>query len=221
MTTDQISIQEMNAFRYRTSTGENGETLYHMPIEIRSQADLDNYGITLSDCKTIHFGGTNHRIVYFFLTANRALAEEQWRYLNRKHMSLVAKTRCMVPGKRKPLKRCHPSNACSRCPYGKSTADKQLNIISWEKLTEAIEKIPEEMIARDFISDTAENRMLVEELQEELDRKNPRWMRVLRKYYIENHTLQEIGDESGISAVAVLKRVNRALRLARDFLGKD
>ena len=104
--TKRLSVQEMNAFRYQTCTGEHGETLYHCPLEIEGKADLDNYGITWDDCRTIDFGGTDPRTVYFYKTPIRELAEEQWRYLNRGHSAKVSITRCMIPGQRKALIRC-------------------------------------------------------------------------------------------------------------------
>ena len=45
-------------FKHNTSIGANGEILYDAPIEIKDQADLDNYGITWDDCKTLNFHGS-------------------------------------------------------------------------------------------------------------------------------------------------------------------
>ena len=49
-TTIELSI------KLRTSTNDNGETVYYAPIEIRDKADLANYGISWEDCKTIILG---------------------------------------------------------------------------------------------------------------------------------------------------------------------
>ena len=45
-------------FRHYTSIGSNGETLYACPMEIKTQADLDNYGITWDACRTLNFNGS-------------------------------------------------------------------------------------------------------------------------------------------------------------------
>ena len=39
------NAQLESAFRHNTSIGANGEILYDAPIEIKDQADLDNYGL--------------------------------------------------------------------------------------------------------------------------------------------------------------------------------
>ena len=88
-------------FKHGTSIGANGEILYDCPIEIKGQADLDNYGIGWDDCKTLNFHGSEKMTVYFFKTENRAFAESQWSYLDTQHSSGYYSVRCMVPGKRK------------------------------------------------------------------------------------------------------------------------
>ena len=72
-------------FRHNTIIGPNGEILFDAPIEIKNQADLDNYGITWNDCRTLNFHGSDKVMVYFFKTENRTFAEYQWRYLDTQH----------------------------------------------------------------------------------------------------------------------------------------
>ena len=41
-------------YKHATSFGANGEILYDCPIEIKDQADMDNFGITTEDCRYLH-----------------------------------------------------------------------------------------------------------------------------------------------------------------------
>ena len=217
----RISTQEYNAFRYQTSIGKNGETLYHMPLEIESEADLENYGITWNDCKTINFGGTDRRTVYVFMTPNRALAEDQWRYLNREHFARVSITRCMVPGERKTYKRCPTICSCAQCPYGKTFADKQLNIVSWDQLKE--EAWGKEIIEREnrfTDTDTAEFHLLMDELQNELDATDPRLMDVLKMRLFIGYNAAEIALQMNCSRTRVYQLLEQAKRMARAFLAE-
>lgn len=88
-------------FKHGTSIGINGETLYDCPMEIKDQQDLNNYGITWDDCRTLNFHGSEKVTVYFYKTENRAFAEYQWSYLDTKHSRGFASVRCMIPGKRR------------------------------------------------------------------------------------------------------------------------
>ncbi len=215
----RISTQEYNAFRYQTDKGENGEKLYHMPMEIEDEADLNNYGITWNDCKTINFGGTDQRTVYFYMTPNRELAEEQWRYLNREHIARVNITRCMIPGERKIYKRCPTACSCARCPYGKTAADKQLNLVSWDQIKdETGDRIINKDNGGNPVAEQAEYHLLIEELQEELDSFDPRLMDVLRMRLFIGYNTAEIALQLGCSRTRVYQLLEQAKRLARAFL---
>ena len=217
----RLSTQEIKEFRYHTCRGENGETLYHAPMEIKSEDDLYNYGITWNDCRTIDFGGTDPRTVYFYKTPNRALAEEQWRYLNREHFARVSITRCMVPGVRKTYKRCPTTCSCARCPYGRTMADKQLNLLSWEKLKE--ESRESELTGtteNDPVAEKAEFHLLMEELQDELNATDPRLMDVLKMRMFIGYNTAEIALQMGCSRTRVYQLLEQAKRLARAFLAE-
>ena len=90
-------------FKHNTSIGPSGEILFDAPIEIKDQADLDNYGITWSDCRTLNFHGSDKVTVFFFKTENRAFAEYQWRYLDTQHSRGYASVRCMIPRQKESI----------------------------------------------------------------------------------------------------------------------
>lgn len=120
-------------FRHNTSIGPNGEILYDCPIEITSKEDLRNYGIGWEDCRTLPFHGSEKIVVFFYKTTNKALAEYQWNYLDKKHSKGYRSTRCMIPGKLKTWIRCPDTNSCVKCPYKDV---KKSPIISWDELIE-------------------------------------------------------------------------------------
>lgn len=124
-------------FTHGTSIGANGVILYDCPIEIKNKADLDNYGISWDDCKTLIFHGSERVTVYFYKTESMEFAQSQWSYLDTKHSRRYASVRCMVPGKQKAFIKCPDTNSCARCPYGRKPEDKQTPVISWDGLIES------------------------------------------------------------------------------------
>ena len=89
-------------FRHHTSIGPNGEVLYDAPLQIKDKADLEFFGITWNDCRTLNFHSSEQMTVYFFKTTNRTFAEDQWKYLDNLHSKGYASVRCMIPDRRKP-----------------------------------------------------------------------------------------------------------------------
>ena len=59
-----ITITLEAEFKHHTSIGPSGEVLYDAPMEIKNQADLDAYGITWDDCRTLNFHGSEKVTVY-------------------------------------------------------------------------------------------------------------------------------------------------------------
>ena len=118
-------------FRHYTSIGCNGETLYACPMEIETQADLDAYGITKADCRTLNFKGSEKVMVYIMMVENRELADYQWRYLDSLHRRGYRNSRCWVHGKQKEWIRCRDTNSCACCPY---KDQRKPPFISWDQL---------------------------------------------------------------------------------------
>ena len=214
-----LSVQEMNAFRYQTCTGENGETLYHAPMEIESKADLDNFGITWDDCRTVTFGGTDPRIVYFYKTENPELAEYQWKYLNREHIARVTKSRCMIPGTLKTLIRCPTSNSCKRCPYGMSAENRLPNIISLERLMETAYKAEELCCAGgNPTEETTDYLILLESLRAAMDPEDERLMKVFEMKELDGYPVREIAEKQKCSQPRIYQLATRAKEIAREVL---
>ena len=214
-----LSVQEMSAFRYQTCTGKNGETLYHAPIEIGGKADLDNYGITWNDCRTINFGGTDPRTVYFFKTTNREFAEFQWRYLNREHNAKVVAARCMIRGEKKAFIRCPTSNSCKRCPYGKSAADRKPNTISWDKMLEdAYETEDNDNAGGSATEEMGDFLLLLDSLRTAMDLEDERLMKVFEMKELDKIPVREIAEQMNCSQPRIYQLATRAKEIAREVL---
>lgn len=217
-----LSVQEMNVFRHQTCTGKNGEILYHAPIEIRSKADLENYGITWDDCRTITFGGTDPRTVYFYQTPNRELAEEQWRYLNRDHYAKEVSTRCMIPGERKALIHCPTTNSCRHCPYGKCAADRKPNIISWDKMVEDVyEAESNDNASSSPTEETGDYLLLMDSLRTAMDREDERLMKAFEMKELEGYPVREIAEKLKCSQQRIYQLVTRAKEIAKEVLADN
>ena len=185
---------------------------YYAPIEIKDRADLDNYGITWEDCKTLRFGTSDRITVYFFRTTNRKLAEEQWRYLNSQHSKGYRSTRCMVPGTQNPLIVCPDGNKCSACPYGLRPEDRQARIISWEGMAEeGCEPAGSEM------SDAGAE---LYEIRKRMDQKNPNIMKAVTLKELYGFTVPEIADILGITNRNVYFYLSRAREIGKEY-GKE
>ena len=206
------AVREMNAFRYHTGIGKNGETIYHAPLEIRGREDLLNYGIGWDDCRTIDFGGTDRRVIYFYETDNQALAEEQWKCLNREHMEKVHNTRCMVPGRRRNLIRCDSCNSCQNCPYGKKPDEKLLNMISLEQLKEDGWDVAE---SDDSVEGICVRRILMEQMREAL---GDQLTRILKMKLLYGYNAVKIAAETGYSQRHVYYLLKTAKKLALEWL---
>ena len=206
-------MAQTNTGKLQATINENGETVYQAPIEIKSDADLENYGITREDCRTLHFGKSEKIIVYYFPTTNKRFAEEQWKYLNTQHSKGYRSTRCMVPGKQKPLIVCPDSNKCSACPYGRSMEDRQSKVISWEGL---IETGYEPASGKDETENT-DRRMDIEKVITFLERRVPGIVRIIVLKEVYGYSVAEIAEEVGITERRVYYYLNQAKKIGKEY----
>ena len=196
-------------FAHNTSIGANGEILYDAPIEIRDQADLNNYHITWDDCKVLNFHGSEKVTVYFFKTENRSFAEYQWSYLDTQHSRGYASTRCMIPGKRKAFIRCPDTNSCANCPHKE---DKQPPVISWDGLIET----GYEPDSTDSIEHQVMNKLEYEEIRAKMDAEDPRISEAFEAKVLFGESVKEIARRLAVSEPRVYQLVARAKAIGKD-----
>lgn len=204
------NAQSESAFRHNTSVGVNGEILYDAPIEIRDQADLDNYGITWSDCRTLNFHGSEKVTVYFFKTENRAFAEYQWSYLDTQHSRGYASVRCMIPGKRKAFIKCPDTVSCATCPY-KDT--KQAPIISWDGLVET----GYEPVGSAPVDEQVGAKLEYEGIRAVMDAEDIRIAKAFEMKTLQGYSVREIAAELKISEPRVYQLIARAKAIGKEY----
>ena len=215
----QMAKQAKDTFTHRTSTGSAGEIMYDAPVEIHDQQDLDNYHITWKECITLRFGEADRRTVYMIRTPKRELAEYLWHELNNDHVQKVRNTRCMIPGKQRMMNRCPTNHSCAECPYGKEEEKRQNGMLSWDQLTEdAYEREWSDDRAENICEETGSFLLLLDELQEELDRYDPRLMSALKMKEIAGYSAGEIAAALECSQARVYQLLKAAKKIAREWL---
>ena len=208
-----VKAQLEAEFKHNTSIGANGEILYDAPIEIKDQADLDNYGITWDDCRTLNFHGSEKVTVYFFKTENRELAEAQWSYIDTLHSSGFASMRCMIPGRKKSFIKCPTTNSCARCPYGRKPEDKQAPVISLDGLLDdGYEPAPAESVEHRVLK-----KIEYEEIRARMDAEDPRIALAFEGKELYGETVQELAAELGVSTPRVYQLIARAREIGRTY----
>lgn len=199
-------------FKHYTSIGSNGETLYTCPMEIKTQADLDIYGITWDACRTLNFHGSEKVTVYFLMVDSRELAEYQWSYLDSQHRRGYRNSRCWVPGKQKEWVRCPDTNSCSCCPF---KDQRKPPFISWDQLLSSGYE-PE---ATTPAEDQAIAKAVWNEIRTLMDAEDTRIAKAftMREY---GYKGKEIAAELGISKSRVSNLITRAQEIAKAYKEK-
>ena len=205
-----IKVASEAEFRHHASIGPNGEVLYDAPLQIRSKADLDNYGITWDDCRTLNFHGSEQMTVYFFKTTNRAFAEDQWSYLDTQHSQGFASVRCMIPGTRKPWIKCPTTVSCAKCPH---KADRKPPVISWDGLIETGYD-PAEGAPAD---EQAIGKMEYQEIRALMDAEDVRIAYALEMKKLMGYDVKEIAAELGVSGPRIYQMLARAKAIGKAY----
>ena len=209
-----ITIRLEAEFKHHTTIGPSGEVLYDAPMEIKSQADLDAYGITWDDCRTLNFHGSEKVTVYFFKTENRAFAEYQWSYLDSQHSRGFANARCKIPGMRKPWVRCPDTVSCAKCPH---KANRKPPFISWDALTAT----GYEPVAGAPADEQAIARMEYQSIRALMDAEDTRIARAFEMRELMGYTVEEIAAELGISKPRTYQLIARARAIGREYRKKN
>ncbi len=200
-------------YRHCTTTGPDGTVMYPCPMEIKTQDDLRNYGISWHDCRTLHFGDSEGIKVYFLPVESRELAEDQWKYLDSQHRRGYRDNRCWIPGKQKEWVRCRDTNSCSCCPY---KDQRKPPFISWDRLVASgYEPTGEAPADEQAIAKTVWN-----EICAMMDAEDVRIAKAI-KMQEAGYKGKEIAVELGISKSRVSNLIARAKEIARAYKEKQ
>ena len=211
--TKKVDASNSGEFKHRSYVSEKGETVYDAPIEIKGKADMENYGITIEDCRYLHFGASQKILVYFLRTTNRAFAEVQWEYINNVHSRGYSSTRCMVPGQRKAFVRCRDTNRCSECPYGRTPETRQASLVSWDGLVES----GYEPGSFDSAEQQGMAKMEYAEIRARMDAEDPRIARAFEARELLGDPVTRIAADLGVSEPRVYQLLRRAKEIGREY----
>ena len=197
-------------FRQHIHTGEHGELLFDAPVEIRTTEDLDFFGISWRDTKTLRFGRSEQINVYYYRTENRAFADDQWRYLSTKHSGEYASTRCFIKGKRKNYVRCEDRVPCRNCPH---KDDRKPPFIS---LDELLETGYEPAAAASFEEDEMA-KSEYESIKAIMDKEDPRIAKVFEMNELLGYSVKEIAAEFHLTPQRIYQLLDRAKAIGRKY----
>lgn len=199
-----LSLEEVET---KSILEKNGETVYYVPIEIEIREQLVTLGITEKQCRTWRIG-TELKTVHLTPCDKDTftlLTRNLWAQQTKEHRD----TRCLVPGKLKPLVRCPEKNKCVECPFGISVWNRQPNIVSLDELMERRREPSDKMSVDQLVF----QRMELQELKAAMDEKDNRLFEIFvlinlqdynksdiaRKYQISrNHAYKLIGEMNDI-----------------------
>ncbi len=201
-------------FKHNTSIGEDGAILYDAPIQIRDQADLENYHISWGDCRTLNFHGSERVTVYFMKVESRSLAEYMWASLDTEHSRGSASVRCMIPGKRKAYIKCPDTNSCANCPH---KGGKQAPVISWDGLVES----GYELAAGASLEESAVTKSEYRSIKAVMDAEDPRIAEAFEMKELFGYSVKEIAIALDLSEARIYQLVSRAKAIGREYRQKN
>lgn len=200
-------------YRHRTSVSETGQILYDAPVPIRDEADLANYHIQWSDCKTLRFGGGEKITVYFLAVESREVAEYLWTNINTEHTRRFTERRCFIPGQRKEWIRCPRCNSCEKCPH---KYDRKPPVISYDRL----EEVNYEPEVTKSAEEVAMEKLQYQEISKLLSAVDDRLAGVVEAKVLREESVKIIADRLGVKASRIYQMLDRVKEIGEDYKNK-
>ena len=188
------------------------QKIYYAPIIIHGKADLDNYNIQWSDCRTLHFGTSGSVTIYPFPTENKKLYDLFRKELNNQHSEAYRATRCQVPGKRGRLVRCDTRNSCANCPFGIDPTNKEPNSVSLDRLVE----VGWEPNEGDRTSEKALAAVEYASIRARMDAEDERIAPIFEDYTLAGLSIAELMDKYSLSRRRVFQLLRRAKEIGQE-----
>ena len=203
-----LSIEEVET---KEVLEKNGETVYYVPIEIEIRDQLVTLGITEKQCRTWRIG-TELKTVHLspcdketFTLLSRDLRAQQIKgYRN---------TRCMVPGKLKPLVRCPEKYKCAECPFGISVWNRKPNIASLDELMER----RREPSGNESVDQLVSQKMELQEIKAAMDEKDSRLFQIFVLMNLLDYNKSEIARKYQISRNSVYQLIDEMNDIIQQF----
>ena len=189
----------------------NGETVYYVPIVIQIQDQLTTLGITKNQCRTWRIG--SERKTVHLTPCNKETYTLITRDIWAQQIKEYRDTRCMVPGKRKPLVRCHEKNRCDKCPFGMSVWSRQPTVISLDELMDS----GREPVNKESIDQLVFQRMELRDLKLFMDGKDKRLFRIFVMMNLLDYNKSEIAREFHVSRTNVYHLIDDMNEMIQQF----
>ena len=205
-----LSMEEIET---KTILEKNGESVYYLPIEISSKEQLKTLGITRTQCRSWKFGAEWKTV--HLTPCGKEIFTEFSRNLWLQQTKEYRNSRCMVPGKQKPLIRCPEKNKCDACPFGISPWNRQPNVVSLDKLTE----IGREPGCTESADHLAQQRMELLEIKMKMEEKDKRLFDIFVMLNLQDCKKSDIALKYHISAKTVRRLIgemNEIIQQIRD-----
>ena len=203
-----LSIEEVET---KETLEKNGVTVYYVPIEIEIREQLLTLGITEKQCRTWRIG-TELKTVHLTPCDKETftlLTRDLWTQQTKEYRD----TRCMVPGKLKPLIRCPEKNKCDKCPFGNSIWNYQPNIVSLDSLMDQGRE-PSDKVSVDQL---VFQRMELQELKVAMDEKDNRLFEIFLLINLQDYNKSDIARKYQISRNHAYKLIGEMNDIIQQF----
>ena len=205
-----LSLEEAET---KSALENNGETVYYMPIEITNRDQLETLGITRDQCRTWRCG-RELRTVHLTPCSKEVftqLSRDLWAQQTQEYR----KSRCMVPGKQKPLIRCPEKNKCNECPFKISPWNRQPSLVSLDRLME----VGHEHDDTEPMDQMVLQKIELQNIKVRMDQKDQRLFAIFIMVNLEGCNKTEIASKFNISRNLVRKLIddmNKIIQQIRD-----
>ena len=189
----------------------SGETVYYVPIIIQIQDQLTTLGITKNQCRTWRIG-SEWKTVHL-TPCNKETYTLLTRDIWAQQIKEYRDNRCMVPGKVKPLVRCHETNKCDECPFGMSSWSRQPTVISLDELMDS----RREPVNKESIDQMVFQRLELQDLKLVMDRKDNRLFRIFVMMNLLDYNKSEIAREFHVSRTNVNHLIDEMNEIIQQF----
>ena len=203
-----LSIEEVET---KEVLEKNGETVYYVPIEIEIRDQLVTLGITEKQCRTWRIG-TELKTVHLSPCDKETftlLSHDLWA----QQMKGYRISRCMVPGKLKPLVRCPEKYKCDECPFGISVWNRKPNIVSLDELMER----RREPSGNESVDQLVSQRMELQEIKAAMDEKDSRLFQIFVLMNLLDYNKSEIARKYQISRNCVYQLIDEMNDIIQQF----
>ena len=206
------NVRHETGFQHGITIDSDGTIWYDCPVEVKTQEDLDHFGITWKNCKPFGYCVGMKMTVFYFKTTNLTYAKDQWLWLNREYCRKYRDQRCLIPGRRKAFIKCPATNHCSDCPYKDV---RQAPVISLDRMIDETGYEPESAAPAD---EQAIARVIWQEVRTMMDAVDMRIAQVFEMQKLHGYSSKEIATKLGLPSKCVDQLIAQARKICKTYV---